>query len=174
VATSFYTDRDEGIASVLTRTLLETKQEVPEFLQEHIPEGECIKFETESDYDPNDLGGNTDGGAHQEHQMRSDSAVAWASGDTKETTGFDRAIPVTNDSANAGGWAVASSTKGSDPNPVAKNDVGNGAAWGAAPSTNGFSQQTAASSSLSQAPSSKVDDQLGPSTWGAGPVASGW
>jgi ATP-dependent RNA helicase DDX3X len=154
VATSFYTDRDEGIASVLTRTLLETKQEVPDFLQEHIPEGECIKFETESDYDPNDLGGNMDAGEQQDHQMRSDSAVAWASGDTRDT----------NDSANAGGWTVASSTEAADPNPVAKSDVSNSDAWGATPSTNGFSQ----------APSNKVDGQLGPSTWGAGPVASGW
>ncbi|KAI9163282.1 ATP-dependent RNA helicase ded1 [Paramyrothecium foliicola] len=64
VATSLYGERDEPIASVLTRTLLETKQEIPDFLQGYVPEGEAAenpKFETESDFDPNDLGGQTDG-----------------------------------------------------------------------------------------------------------------
>ncbi|PNY26698.1 ATP-dependent RNA helicase ded1 [Tolypocladium capitatum] len=59
VATSLYSDRDEPIASVLTRTLLETKQDVPDFLQMYVPEGTAAdkpKFETESDFDPNDLG----------------------------------------------------------------------------------------------------------------------
>ncbi|KND87367.1 ATP-dependent RNA helicase ded1 [Tolypocladium ophioglossoides CBS 100239] len=59
VATSLYSERDEPIASVLTRTLLETKQDVPDFLQLYVPEGSAAekpKFETESDFDPNDLG----------------------------------------------------------------------------------------------------------------------
>ncbi|KAM3525124.1 hypothetical protein NHJ13051_004171 [Beauveria bassiana] len=58
VATSLFTDRDEPIASVLTRTLLETNQEIPDFLQIYKPEvlpGKAIKFETESDYDPNEV-----------------------------------------------------------------------------------------------------------------------
>ncbi|OLN97264.1 ATP-dependent RNA helicase DED1-like protein 2 [Colletotrichum chlorophyti] len=59
IATSFYTERDEPIASVLVRTLLETKQEVPEFLQSYMPTGkglENLKFETESDFDPEEAG----------------------------------------------------------------------------------------------------------------------
>lgn len=51
------------MASVLTRTLLETKQEVPDFLQIYVPEGEAAekpKFETESDFDPADLGTTAD------------------------------------------------------------------------------------------------------------------
>ena len=55
-----FSDRDEPLGSVLTRTLMETNQEVPEFLQLYMPEGaagENLKFETESDFDPNDLGG---------------------------------------------------------------------------------------------------------------------
>lgn len=54
VATSLFTERDEPIASVLTRTLLETKQEIPEFLEIYKPDmapGASIKFETESDFD---------------------------------------------------------------------------------------------------------------------------
>ncbi|KAK3935609.1 P-loop containing nucleoside triphosphate hydrolase protein [Diplogelasinospora grovesii] len=55
LATSFYCDRDEPIGSVLTRTLLETGQDVPDFLEHFIPEGEArehLKFEADSDYDP--------------------------------------------------------------------------------------------------------------------------
>lgn len=41
------------MASVLTRTLLETGQEIPEFLQIHVPEeGKDLKFEADSDFDP--------------------------------------------------------------------------------------------------------------------------
>ncbi|EGX95029.1 DEAD/DEAH box RNA helicase, putative [Cordyceps militaris CM01] len=58
VATSLFTERDEAIASVLTRTLLETNQEIPEFLEEYKPEiapGTAIRFETESDFDPDEM-----------------------------------------------------------------------------------------------------------------------
>jgi ATP-dependent RNA helicase DDX3X len=60
VATSFYSERDEPIASVLARTLLETGQDIPEFLQFHLPDGatrETVKFEVESDFDENDVAG---------------------------------------------------------------------------------------------------------------------
>ncbi|KAG6137375.1 hypothetical protein E4U28_004593 [Claviceps purpurea] len=68
VATSLFSpSSDEGIASVLTRTLLETGQEIPEFLQMYVPEGDAAtkpKFETESDFDPQEareaLNGNDD------------------------------------------------------------------------------------------------------------------
>ncbi|KDN61868.1 putative DEAD/DEAH box helicase [Colletotrichum sublineola] len=59
IATSFYTERDEPIASVLVRTLLETKQEIPSFLEPYKPTGkglEHLKFETESDFDPEEAG----------------------------------------------------------------------------------------------------------------------
>lgn len=39
LATSFYNERDEELAPSLVKTLLETRQEVPDFLEEHIPEG---------------------------------------------------------------------------------------------------------------------------------------
>ena len=51
-ATSFYTERDEPLAELLAKTLLETKQEIPEFLQQYLPEGEArenLKFEPDSD-----------------------------------------------------------------------------------------------------------------------------
>ena len=65
LATSFYCERDEPIASVLTRTLLETKQDVPDFLEQYIPEGDArtnLKFEADSDFDENDVAGAGDAG----------------------------------------------------------------------------------------------------------------
>lgn len=72
VATSFFSERDEPMGSVLTRTLLETDQEIPEFLQQYVPEGEArekLKFEADSDFDPNDYAGAGDAGG------------AWGGGD---------------------------------------------------------------------------------------------
>ncbi|KAK0656000.1 P-loop containing nucleoside triphosphate hydrolase protein [Cercophora newfieldiana] len=63
LATSFYSDHDEAIASVLTRTLLETDQEIPDFLQSFVPEGEArnnLKFEADSDFE-DDANGAEDG-----------------------------------------------------------------------------------------------------------------
>ena len=47
LATSFFTDRDEQIASVLTRTLLETNQEIPDFLSHHVPQDGVLMWESE-------------------------------------------------------------------------------------------------------------------------------
>ncbi|ROT37554.1 DEAD-domain-containing protein [Sodiomyces alkalinus F11] len=54
LATSFCTERDEPMATRLVRLLLENKQEVPEFLQMYMPEGEDLlhlKWEEESNPD---------------------------------------------------------------------------------------------------------------------------
>lgn len=128
IATSFYTERDEPIASVLVRTLLETKQEVPEFLQSFMPTGkglENLKFETESDFDPEEagiahLGGGGDGGwSNEGYGDNAESAVAGADNSAWGASG------------NNAGW-------GDD----APDDSGNDAkdkkpevapAWGAAP-----------------------------------------
>lgn len=101
VATSFFTERDEPIADVLTRTLLETKQEIPDFLQQYVPEGDALKFETESDFDENDLGG---GGG--------DSGGGGWGGDEAATTGDDA----------GGGWGAG----GDEPAAAAE-----GGGWGA-------------------------------------------
>jgi ATP-dependent RNA helicase DDX3X len=63
LATSFYTDRDEPIASVLTRTLLETNQEIPDFLEPYVPEGDArvnLKFEADSDFEEDAADGAED------------------------------------------------------------------------------------------------------------------
>ncbi|KAM0252695.1 hypothetical protein ACHAP5_000987 [Fusarium lateritium] len=86
VATSFFSERDEAIGSVLTRTLLETDQEIPEFLQHHVPEGEArekLKFEADSDFDPNDYAGAGDAGGAWGEVNGNDEAMtdAWGGGD---------------------------------------------------------------------------------------------
>jgi len=99
LATSFYTDRDEPIASVLTRTLMETKQNIPDFLESYKPEGkaaEHLKFEADSDFEE-DNGNNADEGGG-----------GWGSwGATGDSTDA-----VTNDSdtngAATGAWGTSS------------------------------------------------------------------
>ncbi|KAF9768402.1 hypothetical protein IL306_014300 [Fusarium sp. DS 682] len=109
VATSFFTERDEPMASVLTRTLLETDQEVPEFLQQYVPEGEArsnLKFEADSDFDPNDYAGAGDAGGAWGGDTGNDAGGdaggdAWGGGDNSNTGGGD--AWGAGDSGNAGG-----------------------------------------------------------------------
>lgn len=67
LATSFYTDKDEDIAKQLTRTLMETNQEVPDFLEQFKPklaDGEKPKlnFEADSDHESSDGEGDAEDG----------------------------------------------------------------------------------------------------------------
>lgn len=104
LATSFYTERDEAIASVLVRTLLETQQAVPDFLAHHVPEGDDLKqlkFESENqvggafDEEYGDDAGGAWGTAEDGHE---DAADAWGAA----TDGAD--APAPESSANTGGW----------------------------------------------------------------------
>lgn len=77
IATSFFSEKDEPLGSVLTRTLLETDQEIPDFLQQYVPEGDAranLKFEADSDFDPNDYADGADAGA-------GGAGDAWGTGD---------------------------------------------------------------------------------------------
>ncbi|KAH8754065.1 DEAD/DEAH box helicase [Diaporthe sp. PMI_573] len=97
LATSFYTERDEPLAPVLVRTLLETKQTVPEFLQQYMPEGEeleNLQFPSEQD---DDVGG-MDAGAWGDGGGGGDAGDAWGGG------GDEPAAPV-GDGGNAWGGA---------------------------------------------------------------------
>ncbi|KAM7186588.1 P-loop containing nucleoside triphosphate hydrolase protein [Rhypophila sp. PSN 637] len=62
LATSFYTERDEPLASVLTRTLMETNQEIPDFLERFKPQSGRLTFEADSDFDENDIVALENGG----------------------------------------------------------------------------------------------------------------
>ncbi|CZS80266.1 unnamed protein product [Fusarium graminearum] len=112
VATSFFSERDEPLGSVLTRTLLETDQEIPEFLQQYVPEGDAranLKFEADSDFDPNDYAGAGDAGGD-----------AWGAGDGDDTGG--------GDAWGGDGGGDTGDTGGGD-----AWSRGGGDAWGAAP-----------------------------------------
>ncbi|KAM0465968.1 hypothetical protein ACHAPV_000917 [Trichoderma viride] len=111
VATSFFTERDEPLASVLTRTLLETNQDIPEFLQSYVPEnwssGTKVKFETESDFDPNDVAGagegcgNEGGGWNADDNGQGDSGGGWGGSGGNEGAGTGEAV-----NASGGGWGA--------------------------------------------------------------------
>ncbi|KAJ5797990.1 DEAD/DEAH box RNA helicase [Penicillium pulvis] len=49
IATSFYNDRDEDIAPALVKILLETKQDIPECLQQFRPEEDAVTFDDDTD-----------------------------------------------------------------------------------------------------------------------------
>lgn len=83
------------MASVLCRTLLETNQEIPEFLEMYAPEGEARenpKFEVESDFDPNDVAGAGESGG-------------WGATDAPAaSSGWDSFGADANDPAVPSGW----------------------------------------------------------------------
>lgn len=50
IASSFFNDRNEDIGPALVQILLESKQEIPDFLSQHIPEeGQALDFDDDSD-----------------------------------------------------------------------------------------------------------------------------
>ncbi|KAK7743941.1 hypothetical protein SLS53_003963 [Cytospora paraplurivora] len=96
VATSFYTERDEPIASVLVRTMLETNQEIPEFLKQYEPEGEDrknLKFESEDQIE-------------SAFGMGDESGGAWGGGGGGESSGDAWGGGGDNNDAAAGAWGA--------------------------------------------------------------------
>lgn len=122
------------MASVLTRTLLETKQEVPEFLQSYIPEGEArekLKFEADSDWEE-EMGGG-EGGA----DAWGDGAAANPPGDAWGSNG-DNA----GGAWGASGDAPKETTTGGDDAPKTSGDWGGSSANnGGQPSSGGWGDQ---------------------------------
>ena len=131
LATSFYDSRrDEPLASVLTRTLLETNQDIPDFLEEFKPQGDALenlKFEADSDFEENGddeadaAGGDAEGGGSWGVSASSDTGEASASGDNAwgAAGGQDNA-------SGGGGWGA---TAGNETATATANaDAGNG--WG--------------------------------------------
>ncbi|OAR01146.1 hypothetical protein LLEC1_06088 [Akanthomyces lecanii] len=161
VATSLFTDRDEPIASVLTRTLLETNQEIPDFLEIFKPElvpGRAIKFETESDFDPNEVQA---GG-----QDADEAGDAWG-GEAH---------------ASSNGAAEASNGWGQEPQAAAAAPVANG--WGGhpaapvsqaavpAPAANGWGPPQGAPVPQFVAPA-RSQPVTAANSWGPAPGAAG-
>ncbi|KAL1860407.1 hypothetical protein VTK73DRAFT_7353 [Phialemonium thermophilum] len=115
-AISFYSDRDEPLASVLTRTLIETNQEIPDFLKAYVPEGitrENLKFEADSDFDESEAANNPGGG--------------WGAADKNDGEAGN----------NGGGWGGAAQAEGnaweapaaSESNATTAGNGWGGAAW---------------------------------------------
>ncbi|KAK7209759.1 hypothetical protein V2G26_016937 [Clonostachys chloroleuca] len=134
LATSFYTEHDEPLASVLTRTLLETEQEIPDFLEQYVPDGYVkgqanLKFETESDFDPNDLGSNEFGGGAE-----SGGAGGWG-GDADANAGAD-AFGAAEPSGDGAAW-------GAEPAAPTAPAGDSSDTWGANPSPAGHGGQNA-------------------------------
>ncbi|KAI1427407.1 P-loop containing nucleoside triphosphate hydrolase protein [Xylaria sp. FL1777] len=112
LATSFYTERDEPLAKLLTMTLMETGQEIPDFLQQYKPDTTDIsklKFEYDTDEeDPGESGEawNTDAG--ETGQTGETGGDSW-------DTGGGSAVPNGNDgSGDAGNWGTSTNGAGGD------------------------------------------------------------
>lgn len=116
LATSFYTEKDEAIASVLVRTLLETQQAVPDFLAHHIPEGDDLKqlkFESENevgDAFDEEYGNNAGGAWGTAEDGNENAAGAWgaamggAAAVEVAASGGAWDAPAPESSANTGAW----------------------------------------------------------------------
>ncbi|KAK8102780.1 ATP-dependent RNA helicase [Apiospora sp. TS-2023a] len=96
-AISFYTERDEPLAELLTFTLMEMKQEIPDFLQQYVPEDgnvQNLKFDYDSDEIEDEAVGGSGGGGDDGAWGAGDDAPggnAWGAGDDSNTTGGDNA-----------------------------------------------------------------------------------
>ncbi|KAM3497537.1 hypothetical protein MY10362_009116 [Beauveria mimosiformis] len=161
VATSLFTDRDEPIANVLTRTLLETNQEIPEFLEIYKPEvipGKAIQFETESDYDPNEVqaGGQDTGDAWGGAAQAENGAAQLSNGTAPATNDWGVPPPShAQPAAAVNGWAAPSA-------PVQQNAASGG--WDSAPSA---VPRTAPDGWNSAAPpAAPVHNQAAAQSWG--------
>ncbi|KPI44667.1 ATP-dependent RNA helicase ded1 [Cyphellophora attinorum] len=62
LATSFYNDKDEGMADYLVKILLETGQPIPDFFAERVPEDKKVDFEDDSGAEDDDEGAQDGGG----------------------------------------------------------------------------------------------------------------
>ncbi|KAI1804788.1 DEAD-domain-containing protein [Daldinia bambusicola] len=107
-ATSFYTERDEPIAEDLTKILMETRQAVPDFLQQYIPEGVDPKdFKMEDDTsDIEDQEGDAGDGWQTSGPQNGQSAGAnsWAAGgDANDVWGAPNAGGAAEDGWGSGG-----------------------------------------------------------------------
>jgi len=100
LATSFYNERNEDIAPELTKILLETKQEIPDFLEQYLPEGgkdAVLKFDADSDNE-----GDVDVADSSEAAGGNGGGSGWAA--PTETA------PVAEAAGGGGGWGAAASS----------------------------------------------------------------
>ncbi|OQE24027.1 hypothetical protein PENFLA_c010G10440 [Penicillium flavigenum] len=87
IATSFYNERDEGIAEDLVKILVECKQVIPEFLEQYRPEGDVLEFDDDSDKEFFDSQSNagSDPEADHEADFNADAESAAAEAEAEES-----------------------------------------------------------------------------------------
>ncbi|KAM0173584.1 hypothetical protein ACHAPF_006639 [Botrytis cinerea] len=115
LASSFYNDRNEDIAEALVKTLLETRQPVPDFLEAYLPEGftmdgqtgdlATLNFDDDSD-DEEEAGENAEGNTEGGGGWGADNAAnsgGWGAAETTEAAPADDAWRASTGGAN--GWS---------------------------------------------------------------------
>lgn len=92
LATSFYNERDEALGPFLTKILLETNQDVPDFLSQFKPEGGDLNFEEEEEPDFGDTvedagatGGDSWGAGEGSSTPAANTGDAWGAGEASAT-----------------------------------------------------------------------------------------
>ncbi|KAJ9608379.1 hypothetical protein H2200_007367 [Cladophialophora chaetospira] len=112
LATSFYNEKDEPIGPFLTKILLETNQEIPEFLQHFKPDDGALNFEEEEEPDFGDV----------VEEAAADGGDAWGAGD-------NTAAPAAEGAGDAWGNGTASAPAQEAWGTNGDADAGAGGAW---------------------------------------------
>ncbi|KAI0521579.1 P-loop containing nucleoside triphosphate hydrolase protein [Xylaria bambusicola] len=107
LATSFYSERDEPIAPLLTMTLMETNQAIPDFLQQYKPEGDnASKLKFEYDTDEEDPGEGGEGWAAGGGDTGDAGGDGWGAGGDSATPNGN------NGGGNTDGWGASTNGNG--------------------------------------------------------------
>ncbi|KAF7509314.1 hypothetical protein GJ744_008208 [Endocarpon pusillum] len=102
LATSFYNDRDEPLAEDLVKVLLESNQEVPDFLADKKPEdGEELKFDDDSEEEEVGIDGDDANGAAAD--WGPGGGDAWGGDNAAAPAAVAPAVPAPADEWNAEG-----------------------------------------------------------------------
>ena len=77
MATSFYNDKNEDIAEALTKLLVETHQNVPDFLESYKPENEEeLKFDDDTDDEGDETAAGGDAWGAEAQTTNGDASAA--------------------------------------------------------------------------------------------------
>ncbi|KAI0835419.1 P-loop containing nucleoside triphosphate hydrolase protein [Hypoxylon sp. FL0890] len=169
-ATSFYTERDEPLAEDLTKTLMETKQVIPDFLEPYIPQGvdpSTFVFEEDNSEDEDDGDANAPVSAEGEN--------GWGAGDANAqgenglgAGDANGGVGVVNGGVGDANGGVAGATQAWKDNGSDSDDVfASGAPMDYGDWSSGSEAQ--AQSKAQAQPKAKASDWAPQSdTWGAG------
>ena len=138
LATSFYNDRNTDISAALVKVLLETKQPVPDFLSDLVPEGGQIKWSDDEDetegYKEDGGWGRKKTGIKNAKSDRKDHKELENNSDTDESTAGETDVKKEdksfgNDTAAAAKAADDSDVKAWNPDEEAADTGSGGVDW---------------------------------------------